>query len=216
MKHNHWFDEPAPETTGRRCVRRSAAIIAAALINMTHMAPAAAADGDGAIGLYAGLGVADVHGSARATGSLSEKEWDNSAGLRLNLGLSARVFRALSLQAEIYDIPTHSELGLGDKATQTFGFALMPAYLVLPDTKVFVSLGLERSHTNSPVDDWRSFDTTAPVFGGGFSYSFARTLRLPVAVTARIEQANYEKISVATQTDQIKQTRYVLAAEIHF
>jgi hypothetical protein len=213
MKHNISVVQAPSTPSGSGGVRQWSALWVL-ILSQGALAPAGAADASS--GFFVGAGAAAVHGHASASGSLSESEWDNSAALRLSLGYSAPVSQAFSLGAEVYDYPTHASLGLGDKTTQTFGVALLPAYAVLPDTKVFLSLGYERAHTNSPVHEWRDFGSRAPVFGGGISHSLAQSWGKPVSVTARIEQANYEKLTYLPQTDQFRQTRYILEAEFHF
>jgi hypothetical protein len=178
--------------------------------------PADVAGQAGGNGIYAGLGVAGIHGSARASGSLSERESDSSAALRLAVGYSVALSHRFSIGAEVYDLPTHAKLGLGDQTTNIFGLAVMPAYRLLPDTTLFLSVGVERARTNSPVADWHTFNTNTPVYGAGISYSLARTLRIPVSLSASVEQANYERITYLAQTDLFKQTRYRVSIEWHF
>jgi Outer membrane protein beta-barrel domain len=194
-------------------------LAALALFLIQRAVIAAPADVDnqtGGNGIYAGLGVAGVQGSARASGSLSERESDSSAALRLAVGYALAFSKKFSIGAEIYDLPTHAKLGLGDESTNIVGLAVLPAYAPLPDTTLFLSLGVERARTNSPVADWRTFNTNTPVYGAGISYSFARTLRIPVSLSARVEQANYERITHLAQTDLFKQTRYLVSVEWHF
>jgi hypothetical protein len=186
------------------------------LIQRSAAAEPAGADGHtGANGIYAGLGIADVQGSARASGSLSERESDSSAVLRLALGYAIASNR-FGVGAEIYDLPTHAKLGLGDETTNILGLAILPAYVVLPDTTLFLSVGVERARTNSPVADWRTFNTNTPVYGAGISYSFARILGIPVSLSGRVEQGNYERVTYLAQTDLLKQTRYLASVEWHF
>jgi hypothetical protein len=193
------------------------AALALFLTQRTVIAEPTDIDGQaGGNGLYAGLGVAGIHGSARASGSLSERESDSSAALRLAVGYTVALSHRFSIGAEIYDLPTHAKLGLGDQTTNIVGLAVMPAYRPLPDTTLFLSIGVERARTNSPVPDWRTFNTNTPVYGAGISYSFARTLGIPVSLSARVEQANYERITYLAQTDLFKQTRYLVSVEWHF
>jgi hypothetical protein len=194
----------------------AAVLTALALVLMRRVVsaePAGAVSQAGVNGVYAGLGIAGVQGSARASGSLSERESDRSAALRLAVGYAATLPNRFSIGAEIYDFPTHTKLGLGDKTTNILGVAVLPAYAPLPDTTLFLSVGVERARTNSPVADWRTFNTHTPVYGAGISYSFART---PVSLSARVERANYERITYLTQTDLFKQTRYLVSVEWHF
>ena len=170
----------------------------------------------GATGIYAGMGIAGVQGSARASGSLSEHESDSSVALRVAVGYAVAVSRKFSIDAEIYDLPTHAKLGLGDQTTNILGLAVLPEFTVLPDTTLFLLVGVERAKTNSPVADWRTFNTNTPVYGAGISYSVARTLGIPASLSARVEQANYERITYLAQTDLFKQTRYLLSVEWHF
>jgi Outer membrane protein beta-barrel domain len=170
----------------------------------------------GGNGIYAGLGVAGIHGSARASGSLSERESDSSAALRLAVGYSVAFSNKFGIGAEIYDLPTHAKLGLGDQTTNILGLAALPSYTLLPDTTLFLSVGVERARTNSPVAVWHTFNTNTPVYGAGISYSFARALRIPLSLSARVERANYERITYLAQTDLFKQTRYLVSVEWHF
>ena len=133
------------------------AVLASSLIAASATAQSAGG-GSGSDGFYVGAGIAGVHGRAQATGSLDEREAENSAALRLAVGYSLPLAHGLSIAGEIYDLPTHVNLGLGDKADNVFGAALLPAYALDADLKVFLSLGFERAHTNSPVDDWRNFN----------------------------------------------------------
>jgi hypothetical protein len=167
-------------------------------------------------GIYAGMGIAGVQGSARASGSLSERESDSSEALRFAVGYAVFLSKRFSIGAEIYDLPTHAKLGLGDQTTNILGLAVLPAYTPLPDTTLFLYVGVERARTNSPVAAWRTFNTNMPVYGAGMSYSLARALRIPVSLSARIEQANYERITYLAQTDLFKQTRYLVSVEWHF
>jgi hypothetical protein len=178
--------------------------------------PASVVSQAGVNGIYGGLGIAGIQGGARASGSLSERESDRSAALRLAVGYAVAVSNEFSIGAEIYDLPTHAKLGLGDQTTNILGLAVLPAYRLLPDTTLFLSVGVERARTNSPVTDWRTFTTNMPVYGVGTSYSFARTLRIPLSLSVRVEQANYERITDLDQTDLFKQTRYLLSVEWHF
>jgi hypothetical protein len=178
--------------------------------------PAQVPSQSGGSGLYAGLGIAGVQGSARASGSLSERESDNSAALRLAVGYGAALPNNFSIGAELYDLPTHAKLGLGDQTTHILGLALLPGYVPFPDTTLFLSVGVETARTNSPVAVWRTFHTNTPVYGAGISYSFARTLQIPLALSARVEQANYQRITDLAQTDLFKQTRYLVSVEWHF
>jgi hypothetical protein len=173
-------------------------------------APAGAADG-----WYVGVGVAGVHGRAEATGALNEREASNSAALRVAVGYSVALPAGFGLTGEIYDLPTHSLLGLGDKADNVLGVALLPAYVLDPNFKLFLEVGFERVNTNSPVDAWHHFNSSSPTYGGGASYSFARS-GAPLSLTARIEHADYEKITYLEQTDRLEETRVVLSAEFHF
>ena len=93
---------------------------------------------------------------------------------------------------------------------------MLPAYRLLPDATLFLSVGVERARTNSPVADWRTFNTNTPVYGAGMSYSLARALGIPLSLSARVEQANYERITYIAQTDLFKQTRYLVSVEWHF
>jgi len=181
-------------------------------------APAIAQSSSGAAdgyGFYIGAGIAGVHGRAEATGSLNEREASNSGALRLAIGYALPLPQGFSLGGEFYDLPTHSNLGLGDKADNVFGVALLPAYALDPSFKLFVSVGFERATTNSPVDAWHYFNSNTPSYGGGVSYSFARS-GTPVSLTARLEHADYEKITYLGQTDSLKETRFVMSAEFHF
>jgi hypothetical protein len=178
--------------------------------------PADVASQAGENGIYAGLGVAVIQGSARASGSLSERESGGSAALRLAVGYAVALSTKFSIGAEIYDLPTHAKLGLGDESTNILGLAVLPAYAPLPDTTLFLSVGVERARTNSPVADWHTFNANTPVYGAGVSYSFTRTLRTPLSLSARVEQANYERITHLAQTDLFKQTRYLMSVEWHF
>jgi hypothetical protein len=202
----------------RRAGVRVLASLALLLIQRAVVAEPAdvAGEAGGKNGIYAGLGVAGVQGSARASGSLSERESDSSAALRLAVGYAVVFSNKFSIGAEIYDLPTHAKLGLGDESTNILGLAVLPAYTPLPDTTLFLSVGVERARTNSPVADWRTFNTNTPVYGAGVSYSLARTLRIPLSLTARVEQANYERITYLAQTDLFKQTRYLVSVEWHF
>jgi hypothetical protein len=194
-------------------------ILAAVLLLMQRPVgaePAGASGQTGPSGLYAGVGIADVQGSARASGSLTERESDGSAALRLALGYAVALSNRFSIGPEIYDLPTHAKLGLGDETTNIVGLAILPAYVVLPDTTLFLAVGVERARTNSPVSDWRTFSTNTPVCGAGISYSFARILGIPVSLSGRVERANYERITDLGQTDLLKQTRYLAAVEWHF
>jgi hypothetical protein len=164
---------------------------------------------------YVGVGIAGVHGRAQATGSLDEREASNSAALRLAVGYSLPLPERFSLGLEIYDLPTHGNLGLGDRVDNVFGAAVLPAYAFAPDFKVFLALGYERADTNSPVDAWHHFNSSSPAYGGGASYSFARA-GTPLSLTARVEHADYEKITYLEQTDSLKQTRVVVSVEFHF
>jgi hypothetical protein len=197
-----------------------AKILATLALFLIHRAvvasPADLTSQAGANGIYAGFGIAGVEGSARASGSLSERESDSSAALRLAVGYAFAFSNNFSIGAEIYDLPTHAKLGLGDQTTNILGLAVLPAYTLLPDTTLFLSVGFERARTNSPVADWRTFNTNTPVYGAGISYSFARALRIPVSLSARVEQANYERITYLAQTDLFKQTRYLVSVEWHF
>jgi len=202
---------------GNALLGRILAALALFLIQRGVVAePADVAGQAGGSGIYAGLGVAGIQGSARASGSLSEHESDGSAVLRLAVGYTASLSSKFSIGAEIYDLPTHAKLGLGDETTNIVGLAVLPAYTLLPDTTLFLLVGVERARTNSPVADWHTFNTNTPVYGAGISYSFARTLRIPVSLSVRVEQANYERITYLTQTDLFKQTRYVVSVEWHF
>jgi hypothetical protein len=203
---------PGPGSAARRMVR--AAALASSLIAANAMAQSA---GGASLsdGFYVGAGIAGVHGRAQATGSLDEREAENSAALRLAVGYSLPLAHGLSIAGEIYDLPTHVNLGLGDKADNVFGAAVLPAYALDADLKVFLSVGFERAHTNSPVDDWRNFNSSTPVYGAGASYSFAR-IGTPLSITARFEQAQYEKITYLEQTDSLRQSRFVLSGEFHF
>jgi opacity protein-like surface antigen len=174
-----------------------------------------ASDADGFNGFYIGAGAAGVHGKAQASGSLSEREAQNSAAVRVAVGYSLPLPLSFSVAGEIYDLPTHSNLGLGDKADNVLGVALLPGYDLTPDLKLFLSIGFERMHTNSPVQDWHDFNSNTPAYGAGASYSFARS-GTPLSVAARFEQADYQKITYLAQTDSIKQSRFVLSAEFHF
>jgi hypothetical protein len=206
-----------PERTGKPFSR---IIFAALVLFMIQRAvDAAPADPRGdadANGIYAALGIADVQGSARASGSLSERESDSSAALRLAVGYTVSLSNKFSIGAEIYDLPTHAKLGLGDQSSDILGLAVLPAFMLLPDTTLFLSVGVERARTNSPVADWHTFNTNTPVYGAGISYSFARALRIPLSLSAKVEQANYERITYLAQTDLFKQTRYLVAVEWHF
>jgi hypothetical protein len=197
-----------------------ATILAALVLVLIQQAvaaePAESAGQTGANGIYAGLGIGGIQGSARASGSLSERESDSSVAVRFAVGYAFALSDKFSIGAEIYDFPTHAKLGLGDQTTNIFGLAVLPAYTVLPDTTLFLSVGVERARTNSPVADWRTFNTGTPVYGAGISYSLARALRVPVSLSARVEQANYERITSLAQTDLFKQTRYLVSAEWHF
>jgi hypothetical protein len=205
---------------GAAPLKGSRAFLAGLALLLTQPPAFALADSergsDSSSGFYLGAGIAAVRASARASGSLSEREWDSSAALRIEVGYVAKLSNSFSLGGELYDLPARVELGLGDKTTNIVGLALIPAYAVLPDIKLFLLLGVERARTNSPVADWRNFNTNTPVYGGGLSYSLAHALRMPVSVTARVEQANYERITYIAQTDQFKQTRYGLSADWHF
>jgi Outer membrane protein beta-barrel domain len=196
-----------------------ATILAALVLVLIQQAVAAEPDvagQTGATGIYAGLGMAGIQGGARASGSLSERESDSSVALRFAVGYAVALSDKFSIGAEIYDLPTHAKLGLGDQTTNILGLAVLPAYTVLPDTTLFLSVGVERARTNSPVADWHTFNTNTPVYGAGISYSLARALRVPVSLSARVEQANYERIPYLAQTDLFKQTRYLVSAEWHF
>ncbi len=173
-------------------------------------APEAANDG-----FYVGVGIAGVHGRAQAAGSLDEREASNSAALRLAVGYSLPLPSGFSLGGEVYDLPTHNNLGLGDKADNVVGVALLPAYALDADFKLFLEVGFERANTNSPVDAWHHFNSRSPTYGGGASYSFARS-GTPLSLTARIEHADYEKITYLEQTDSLEETRVVVSAEFHF
>lgn len=189
------------------------------LIFMQQAVVADPADVDsqmGGNGIYAGMGIAGVQGSARASGSLSERESDSSAALRVALGYDAALSNKFSIDAEIYDLPTHAKLGLGDQTTNILGLAVLPAYTPLPNTTLFLSVGVERARTTSPVANWRTFNTNTPVYGAGIRYSLARALRIPVSLSARVEQASYERITYLAQTDLFKQTRYLVSVEWHF
>jgi opacity protein-like surface antigen len=194
-------------------------LIGITLLSLPLMAASAIAqspgDSDGFSGFYVGAGVAGVHGKAQATGSLEESEAANSAALRVAAGYSLPLSHGFSLAGEVYDLPTHSNLGLGDKADNVLGIALLPGYDLTPDFKVFLSVGFERMHTNSPVDDWHDFNSNTPAYGAGVSYSLVRS-GTPLAVTARFEQADFQKITYLAQTDSVKQSRFVLSAEFHF
>jgi hypothetical protein len=197
-----------------------ATILAALVLVLIRQAvaaePAEPAGQTGANGIYAGLGIAGIQGSARASGSLSERESDSSVALRFAVGYAFSLSDKFSIGAEIYDLPTHAKLGLGDQTTNILGIAVLPEYTVLPDTTLFLLVGVERAGTNSPVVNWRTFNTNTPVYGAGISYSLARALRVPVSLSARVEQANYERITYLAQTDLFKQTRYLVSAEWHF
>jgi len=203
------------------CLRASAwwrrlgpALLALPLMAASAMAQAAG-DADGFSGFYVGAGIAGVHGRAQATGSLNEREAENSAALRVAVGYSLPLPLRFSVAGEIYDLPTHSNLGLGDKADNVLGVALLPGYDLTPDFKLFLSVGFERVHTNSPVEDWHDFNSNTPAYGAGASYSFARS-GTPFSVTARYEHADFQKITYLAQTDSVKQSRFVLSAEFHF
>lgn len=187
-------------------------VLAASLFTANAMAQSA---GGAADGFYVGAGIAGVHGRAQAMGSLDEREAENSAALRLAIGYSLPLPQGFSVAAEIYDLPTHVNLGLGDKTDNVFGAAVLPAYALDADLKLFLSVGFERAHTNSPVDDWRNFNSSTPVYGAGASYSFAR-IGTPLSIAARFEQAQYEKITYLEQTDSLRQSRFVLSGEFHF
>ena len=167
-------------------------------------------------GIYVGVGIAEVQGSARASGSLAERESDSSTALRVAAGYSLVLSNKFGVGAEIYDLPTHVKLGLGDQTTNILGLAVTPAFRPLPNTTLFLSVAVERARTNSPVADWRTFNTNMPVCGAGVSYSFARILGIPLSLSAKLEQANYERITYLTQTDLFKQTRYLVSVEWHF
>ena len=214
-----------PHAAGRGNAERPgmpslAKVLAASVLFLIQRAvvalPADPANQAGASGIYAGLGIAGVQGSARASGSLSERESDSSAALRLAVGYSVSLSSKFSLGAEIYDLPTHAKLGLGDQTTNIVGLAVLPAYRLLRDTTLFLSVGVERARTNSPVADWHTFNTNTPLYGAGLSYSFARQLRIPLSLSARVEQANYERITYLAQTDLFKQTRHLASIEWHF
>jgi opacity protein-like surface antigen len=190
-----------------------------ALLTLPLMAAPAVAqstgDADGFGGFYIGAGIAGVHGKAQATGSLNEREAENSAALRVAVGYSLTLPQRFSVAGEIYDLPTHSNLGLGDKADNVLGVALLPGYDLTPDFRLFLSVGFERLHTNSPVKDWHDFNSNTPSYGAGASYSFARS-GTPLSLTARFEQADFQKITYLAQTDSVKQSRFVVSAEFHF
>ena len=194
--------------------RLGAALLAWPLIAAPAIAQSASG-ADASEGFYVGAGVAGEHGRAQATGSLNEREADNSAALRVAVGYSLPLPRGFSVAGEIYDLPTHGTLGLGDETDNVVGVALLPGYALDADFKLFLSVGFERAHTNSPVDAWHDFNSNTPVYGAGASYSFARS-GTPLSLTARFEQADYQKITYLAQTDNLKQSRFVLSAEFHF
>jgi hypothetical protein len=195
-------------------------VLAASALFFVHRAAVAeAADINSqtdANGIYVGLGIAGIQAGARASGSLTERESDSSAALHLAVGYAVALSSKFGISAEIYDFPTHAKLGLGDQTTNILGLAVLPAFTLLPDTTLFISVGVETARTNSPVAGWRTFNTNTPVYGAGISYSLTRILRVPVSLSARIEQANYERITYLAQTDLFKQTRYLVSVEWHF
>jgi hypothetical protein len=206
----------APKRPGNLLTKILAALVLVLIQRAAVAEPADVNSQTGANGIYAGLGIAGVQGSARASGSLSERESDSSAALRLAVGYAIALSNKFRIGAEIYDLPTHAKLGLGDETTNILGLAVLPAYTPLPDTTLFLSIGVERARTNSPVADWRTFNTSTPVYGAGISYSLARILRIPASLSARVEQANYERITYLAQTDLFKQTRSLVSIEWHF
>ncbi len=193
-------------------------IVTAVVLSLALALPALAqspASAAGTDGWYVGVGIAGVHGRAQATGSLDEREASNSAALRVAVGYSVRLPAGFGVAGEVFDLPTHNLLGLGDKADNVLGAALLPAYALAADFKLFLIVGFERVNTNSPVDAWHHFNSSSPTYGGGASYSFARS-GTSLSLTARIEHADYEKITYLEQTDSLAETRVVLSAEFHF
>lgn len=189
---------------------------ASAVLVATIASTGALADPASAGAWYVGIGVADVKGSANATGNFVESEWDHSAAARIALGYEASLTPLWSLRGELYGLPQKTALGLGDQARNTWGLAVLPTFAVRADTKLFMGLGYERAQTNSPVSNWRSFGVDTPVLGAGANYSLESLLKAPLSLTARYEWAQYKKIDFQGQVDRMRQERLTFSIDYRF